>query len=325
MTYNGGVCKCSDTLDIYRVMNPQSVGSFPPIQGPVCLAPGQVGSYYVDPRFSRPANISLGIGVDGYDWSVLNDNTVGVGDWTQGATPGATAGLLASGDNSATEIRAPSTGWTNTTATIQVKQGNVCNTFVTPLVINRGAPTATITASAIDAAYTNTGGTASSVNNNSTQAVSACLNAGTANTPITLTAPAGSSYLWSLPVAGGFSLASGTLTQQTITVNAAGNRSGVIQVTCTPLSGSCGVPTTATFTVTRRLTSANVIAITGGYSCLLPSTPGPVYNGTVSNFPPDGGTTFEIKPPTGSSGIAVSAISSTGTFTVSTPKKPDRF
>lgn len=102
VTYNGGVCKCSDTLDIYRVMNPQSVGSFPPIQGPVCLAPGQVGSYYVDPRFSRPANISLGIGVDGYDWSVLNDNTVGVGDWTQGATPGATAGLLASGDNSAT-------------------------------------------------------------------------------------------------------------------------------------------------------------------------------------------------------------------------------
>ena len=317
--YTAGLCGCIDTLDIFRQMNPAATSSFAPIQGPVCLVPGAKGAYYVDPRFSRPANINLGIGLDGYNWSILNNGSTGatgVGTWSIGPTTTPSV-LLSSGDISSLEILAPSSGWNASTATLRVVQGNACNTVQTPLTISKGAAPATITATAIDAAFTNSTGTASQVNNNGTQNVSACLNAGTSNTPITLTAPTGNTYVWTLPVGGGFTLASGTLTSQTITVNAAGNRSGIIQVTCSPASGSCGLPTTATFRVSRRLTTANTIT-PATPTCLQPGN----YTFTISNFPPDGPTAFNgnpafnVIPPAGSTNIAVGAINSSGQFVV---------
>ena len=294
--YRGGSCECLDTLDIYRVMAPQATSSFSPINGPTCLVPGQAGMYFVEPRFSRPANIDLGIGIDGYKWNVN-----GTGSWAMG--PQSTPQLIASGDGSARQILNIS-GWSTNSAIITVVQGTACGNMEIPLTVYKGAEPAKILASAIDPAYSN-------LTNNNTAAVTACLNAGTGNTPITLQAPSGSTYVWTLPTGGGFSFATGTQTSQTVTINANGNRSGVIQVTCTPLAGSCGSTTTATFTVTRRLTAANTI--TGPTNtCLLPAS----YNFTILNYPPDGGSNFSVAAPTGTTGISVGPIGNTGDFAV---------
>jgi len=294
--YRGGSCECLDTLDIYRAMTPQATSSFSPIYGPTCLVPGQAGMYFVEPRFSRPANIDLGIGIDGYKWNVN-----GTGSWAMG--PQSTPQLIASGDGSARQILNIN-GWSTNSATITVVQGTACGNMEIPLTVYKGAEPAKILASAIDPAYTN-------LTNNNTAAVTACLNAGTGNTPITLQAPPGNTYVWTLPLGGGFSFASGTATSQTVTIHANGNRSGVIQVTCTPAAGSCGGTTTATFTVTRRLTTANTI--TGPTNtCLLPSS----YNFTILNYPPDGGSNFSVAVPTGTTGISVGPIGNTGVFAV---------
>jgi hypothetical protein len=301
--YKGGSCECLDTLDIYRAMTPQATSSFSPIYGPTCLVPGQAGMYFVEPRFSRPANIDLGIGIDGYKWDVTGAT---IGSWAMGPQEQTTTTpqLIASGDGSAKQFLNIS-GWVTNPATITVVQGTACNNLAISFPVYRGAEPAKILASAINSAYTN-------LTNNNTAAVTACLNAGTGNTPITLQAPSGSTYVWTLPTGGGFSFAPGsTQTSQTVTINANGNRSGVIQVTCTPLAGSCGGTTTATFTVTRRLTLANTI--TGPTNtCLLPGT----YNFNILNYPPDGGSNFFVAAPSGSTGISVGPIGNTGVFVV---------
>ena len=183
--YSNGVCGCVDTLDIFRVMSPALTTSFANIQGQTCLVPGAKANFLVEPRFSKPTNIGLGIGIDGYTWSVLDNATGGVGTWFTGNPNNST--LSMSGDSSALEIQSPILGWINSTATIRVKQGSRCNNVQSTLLVQKGAPTATITATLPNALYT--------ITNNGTQVVTACLNAGPITTfttptqPITLTAP----------------------------------------------------------------------------------------------------------------------------------------
>lgn len=299
---SGTSCGCIDTLDFYKQIAPPLLVN--PINGPTCLGLNQDATFYVDPIFSRNANVQLGFGIDGYTWKLKNAGSASVIP-TDGWTYQSPSGV--SGDGSAIYVN--SGGTACSPCTLEVTQGNTCNSTPITLLINTTSTNqATIKPTSIDAAYSGLTDATPFVNGN------ACLKAGTGNTPVTLEAPSGATYLWNLPT--GFSYGTGSSTSQTITVNASGNRSGIISVQVTPSNG-CNI-TVATLNIKRVLSSSNTITPTTP-TCLQPST-SPTY--TISNFPPDGTSSFEIVPLSGTSDITVGSINSSGQFTVTVGSSP---
>ena len=286
-------CNCTADLNILEAINTSDNINRLTSQ---CIANGATNiPFIIDPKFSRA--IGDGIGVDQYSWVFTS------GTWGLGNPSG-------SGDNSAKTRNAPAT--IPQPSILQVTQGTACNTVTRNLIIQSSVPIARITPSSINGAYT---GLADGV---PFQNLTACLNAGVGNTPVTLTAPAGGTYNWTLP--NGFTYATGSATTPVITVNTAGNRSGLIQLAFSPTPGTgCGSSTLVTLVI-KRLTVANVITLNSAKTSCFATLP---YSGiaSISLFPPDGVGSFEIIPiATPNTGITIgptmTATGGNGSFPV---------
>jgi hypothetical protein len=253
-------------------MNPAATSSFAPIQGPTCLAPGQKGQYYIDPRFTRPSNIALGIGLDApYDWTISG---AGTGTWSFG--PLSSPALIASGDRSSLEIQAPSSlTWTAATATLNVRQGPTCNSTLVPFTISKGNPPATIVATPPGGAYVTVAANQTYVlPTNSAQS-------------ITLTAPVGAvtPYSWTKNQSLNYSLAvSGPMNETCVVTPNSGNlaQAGRITLTSPGCSGSAG---TSAFVEIRRSLSNTPTAINTVIQPTTCRTAGTSFNLSVGNAP----------------------------------------